>query len=246
MAQSIVYVHGVPHSGAMWRPFTDRTGGVAPDLPGFGASAKPSSGDYTFGGLARWLSDYTREMESFSLVMHDWGSLGVLSALERPEAVERLVLIDAVPFLPGYRWHTVARIWRTPVIGELAMGLTTKWGLGRLARMQARTPLPDTFEQTLDEVWQYFDHGTQRAILRLYRSAPEPVLAESGRGLGTLKAPALVVWGAEDPYLPAEFGHRYADALGGPTETEIVPGAGHWPWFEQPAVIDRVAQFLAG
>jgi hypothetical protein len=42
-------------------------------------------------------------------------------------------LINAVPFLPGYRWHPVARSWRRPVIGELLMGSSTKWGSGSVA-----------------------------------------------------------------------------------------------------------------
>ena len=37
----VLYVHGVPESGDMWDPFLARTGGVAPDLPGFGGSATP-------------------------------------------------------------------------------------------------------------------------------------------------------------------------------------------------------------
>ena len=47
--------------------------------------------------------------------MHDWGAVGLELAQRRPEAVERLVLIDVVPFVPGYRWHPTARIWRTTV-----------------------------------------------------------------------------------------------------------------------------------
>lgn len=245
MAESIVYLHGVPQSGDMWAPFLERTGGVAPDLPGFGRTEKPASGDYSFRGLARWFSDYTASMDSFSLVLHDWGAVGLVSAMERPEAIDRLVVMNAVPFLPGYRWHSVARLWRTRVVGELMMGLSSKRSFRMLAKLQGKTDVPkETLNQAVDGIWKYFDHGTQRAILRLYRSAPEDVLAETGRELGRITAPALVLWGAQDPYIPTEFAHRYADALGGPTEVEIVEGAGHWPWYEKPQVIDRVAAFL--
>ena len=47
------------------------------------------------------------------LVVHDWGVVGLLWAMRHPERVERLVVMNAVPFLPGYRWHRTARIWRT-------------------------------------------------------------------------------------------------------------------------------------
>ena len=229
----------------MWREFLARTGGDAPDMPGFGKTEKPNDGDYTFRGLGRWFSDYTKDLESFSLVVHDWGAVGLLTAMERPEAIERLVIIDAVPFLPGYRWHPVARVWRRRIAGELFMGASTKTGFRMLAKHQSETEVPDSvLEEAIDGIWKYFDQGTQRAILRLYRSAPEPLLAEVGRDLGKITAPTLVVWGAQDPYLPIKFAHDYAHAVGGPAEVEIVEGAGHWPWYEKPQVIERVATFL--
>jgi pimeloyl-ACP methyl ester carboxylesterase len=230
----------------MWKPFVERTGGDAPDMPGFGRTAKPASGDYSFRALASWFSDYTKDLDSYSLVVHDWGAVGLLAAIERPEALERLVIMDAVPFLPGYRWHPVARIWRRRVAGELFMGLSTKWGFRLLATRQSETQVPEAvLEEAIDGIWKYFDHGTQRAILRLYRSAPEPLLADVGRALDKLAAPTLIVWGAKDPYLDPKFAHAYAEALGGPAEVEIVEDAGHWPWYEKPLVIDRVASFLA-
>ena len=231
----------------MWQPFVERTGGDAPDLPGFGRSNKAASGDYSFQALGRWVSDYTREMDRFSLVVHDWGAVGLLAAMERPEAIERLVIIDAVPFLPGYRWHAVARIWRTRVAGEVAMGLASKRGFKRLAKLQSRTEVPDAvIDDAVESIWRHFDHGTQRAILRLYRSADEPLLADAGARLALIEAPALVVWGARDPYIDARFAGLYAEALGGPAQAEIVPEAGHWPWYERPEVVDRVAAFLCG
>jgi pimeloyl-ACP methyl ester carboxylesterase len=231
----------------MWRPFVERTGGDAPDMPGFGRSEKPANGDYTYRGLARWFSEYTKGLESFSLVVHDWGAVGLITAMERPEAIERLVIIDAVPFLPGYRWHPVARIWRRRGAGELFMGLSNKWAIRLLAERQSETQVPEkVLDEAIDGIWRHFDHGTQRAILRLYRSAPESELAEVGRDLGKITAPTLVIWGEKDPYLDPSFARAYADAVGGPAEVDIVESAAHWPWYEQPPVIDRVAGFLGG
>jgi pimeloyl-ACP methyl ester carboxylesterase len=242
MPGRIVYIHGVPNSGEMWAPFVERTGGLAPDLPGFGSSDKRANLDYSMRGQARWVSDYTRELDRFSLVMHDWGAVGLLAATERPEAVERIVLIGAVPFLPGYRWHRIARIWRTPVAGELFMGLSTRWGFRQWARLDAPQTPRAVIDEQIEQIWRHWDHGTQRAILRLYRSAPEDALAQAGRDLGAIGAPALVVWGDRDPYLPVRFGEDYARVLGG--ELHVAAGAGHWPWLEQPQLIDRVAAFL--
>ena len=188
----ILYLHGVPTSSADWIPFLERTGGFAPDLPGFGRSGKPASFDYSIPGYDRWIEAYADHvgLERFSLVMHDWGVVGLATAQRLPERVERLVLTAGVPFLPGYEWHRMARIWRTGFAGEMAMGLSTKWALKR-----------DIPAQMIDEVWEHFDHGTQRAILKLYRSAPPEVLAQAGQNLARIQCPALVLTPDSDPYI---------------------------------------------
>jgi pimeloyl-ACP methyl ester carboxylesterase len=93
-------------------------------------------------------------------------------------------------------------------------------------------------------VIDHFDQGTQRAILRLYRSSPPEVLAAAGTQLGRLRMPALVVWGMTDPYIPGRFAQEYARALGGADLVEL-PDAGHWPWLDRPEVVDRVVDFLS-
>jgi pimeloyl-ACP methyl ester carboxylesterase len=228
----ILYVHGNPNNSDLMLPFLERTGGVAMDLPGFGRSAKPAHFDYSIDGYGTWLDAFRRTLgwDRCRMFAHDWGSVGLMLG----DRLERLVLVNAVPFLPGYKWHRFARIWRTPVLGELFQGSTTKWALKRF--------LPGMPEDFIDSIWDHYDHGTQRAILKLYRSAPPDVLARAGEGLSQISAPALVVWGGDDPYLPSRFAHAYGEALGG--EVELVEGAGHWPWIDKPELIERVCGFL--
>ncbi len=235
----ILYVHGNPNNSDLWLPFLGRTGGVAVDLPGYGRSAKPANFDYTIDGYADWVEALRRELgwERYRLVVHDWGSVGLAMAQREPHRLERIAIANAVPFLPGYRWHRFARIWRTPLLGELFQGSTTKWGLRRFL-----PGMPDDF---IDSIWDHFDHGTQRAILKLYRSAPPAVLAEAGTRLGDIRCPALVVWGADDPYLPSRFAHAYGEALGGEATVEVVEGAGHWPWIDRPEYVERMCAFLS-
>jgi pimeloyl-ACP methyl ester carboxylesterase len=246
-AAPVLYLHGVPTSGSDWLPFLAVTGGIAPDLPGFGRSGKSAGFDYSIPGYARFLRAFVEHLglEQLSMVVHDWGAVGLALAQEAPDLIERLVIIDAVPLLPGYRWHPVARVWRTPVLGELFMGTTTKRGARFVARRTRSVP-EEHIDGWIDEHLPNFDHGTQRAILRLYRSAPPDVLAKAGERLGEIRAPALVVWGERDPFLPTRFAQAHADALGGETTVDIVKGAGHWPFVDHPDVIARVARFLAG
>ncbi len=241
----ILYLHGVPTGSWLWEPFLERTGGIAPDLPGFGASAKPAHFDYSLRGYEGFVEAFcdATGLERLSLVVHDWGGVGLAFAQRQPKRIERLLLFNCVPLLAGYRWHRIARIWRRPILGELFMGFSTRLGFKLLSRQSNFTPgpLPDHF---LDRVWRHFDHGTQRAILKLYRSAPERVLADAGEGLPRITSPALVLWATEDPYLDARFGKAYADALGGQVELEMLERAGHWPWLDRPELVDRAAAFL--
>jgi pimeloyl-ACP methyl ester carboxylesterase len=238
-----LYLHGVPNNSDDWHAFLERTGGVAPDLPGFGRSGKPGSLSYTIDEYDGFIERFLDQLgvARVALVMHDWGGVGLAFAQRLPERVERITLIDTVPFLPGYRWHRTARIWRTPVLGELAMGTTSRFVLRQLSREGNATPGPMP-EAWIDSVLDHFDQGTQRAILRLYRSSPPEVLAAAGAGLGRLNVPALVLWGMKDPYVPGRFAGEYARAL---PQAELVElaDAGHWPWLDLPEALERVVEF---
>lgn len=241
-----LYLHGVPSNSDDWLEFLRVGGGLAPDLPGFGRSGKPGSLAYTIDEYDRFIERYldSLEIERVKLVVHDWGAVGLAFAQRLPERVERLVIINSVPLLPGYRWHRTARIWRTPLLGELAMGATTRSTLRLSSRESNATPgpMPDSF---IDSVIEHFDQGTQRAILRLYRSSPPQVLAAAGAHLGRLDVPALVVWGVRDPYIPERFGRAYAEAIPHAELLEVAD-AGHWPWLDRPELIARVVAFLSG
>ena len=238
-----LYVHGVPESSDEWVAFLARSGGIAPDLPGFGRSGKPGSLRYTIDEYADFLERFLdlAGVERVRLVVHDWGAVGLAFAQRHPERVERVVVVNAVPLLAGYRWHRTARIWRTPLLGELSMGTTSRRLLRLLSREANATPgpLPDEW---IESVLSHFDQGTQRAILRLYRSSPPDVLAAAGARLRDLRVPALVVWGQRDPYIPSRFGRAYADTLGG--ELVELDDAGHWPWFDRPDAVERIVEFV--
>jgi len=224
----VLYVHGVPDSAELWTPFLERTGGIAVDLPGFGASGKAAGWPYSLEGYAAFLPAFLDSLgiDRVRLVVHGWGSV----ALTLGDRIERLVAIDVVPFLPGHRWHWVARTWRTPVLGELGMGFTGRTLLRRLGGLTA---------EHADQVLRHFDHGTQRAILKLYRGARGPAPVLEG-----VTAPALVVWGERDRYLEPGLAGLVAGALGGEATVRTVPDAGHWPWLDRPEIMQTVAKYL--
>ncbi len=108
-----------------------------PTCPASGARTSPprstTRSRATTAGSRR--TSTTSGLDRFSLVVHDWGVVGLATAQRLHERLERLVVMAGVPLLPGYEWHRWARIWRTPFAGEMAMGLSTKWA--RQARYAA-------------------------------------------------------------------------------------------------------------
>ena len=56
-------------------------------------------------------------------------------------------------------------------------------------------------DERLEQVWDQFDQGTQRAILRLHRSIDQPASPAPARTSSELWMPALVLWGERDPWL---------------------------------------------
>jgi pimeloyl-ACP methyl ester carboxylesterase len=239
-----LYLHGVPTSSDDWVALLDRTGGIAPDLIGFGRSAKAGNLDYTLAGLAEFLERLLGALgiERAQVVAHDWGAAAALVFAQRhPDRLERLVLCNPLPLTADFHWHRLARLLRRPGIGELLMGSVPRWLLARTLRSASS---PGAFsDERARSVWSQFDQGTQRAVLRLHRATGERELEAAGAGLDRLAIPALVLWGEEDPWFPASFADSYAERLPRATVHRIA-GAGHWPWLERDEVAEEIAAFV--
>ena len=242
-----LYLHGLPTSSYDWLGPLELGGGIAVDLPGFGLSGKRGDLDYSLAGHVRFVGRLLDMLgiDRVRLCLHDWGAaVGLAWASEQPERVERLVVIDGVPLLAGFRWRGWARAVRTPVVGPVAVGFATPRVVRRISRGASAGdgPMDAKF---LANVSEHIDLGTERALLRLLRSATPASLAAAGAGLGRITAPALVLWGALDPWIEPRFGAGYAASLGDAT-LETIDDAGHWPWLDRPELGARIVAHLAG
>lgn len=248
-AEAVVFVHGNPGSADDWTALVGAAGdvlrAVALDLPDFGETDAPAGFSHTPEGYAAFLAGALADLgvERAHLVVHDFGGpIGLLWAATHPDALASATLIDT-GVLPGYRWHRMARIWRTPVLGELFQATTTRrafrWSIDRAEPRG----LPRAF---VDEMFDHYDRRTRRAVLKLYRSTDDP--GRAGEQLAALLAPrdlpALVIWGEGDVYLPASYAARQRDVFPS-AEVHVLPGSGHWPFADAPgAVRDLLVGFL--
>jgi pimeloyl-ACP methyl ester carboxylesterase len=247
--EAVVFVHGNPGSLHDWERLLPAAGehgrAIALDMPGFGEADRPKDFDYTIEGYSHHLGAALEQLgvQRAHLVLHDFGGpWGLHWAASDPGRYGSATLIDT-GVMAGYKWHAMAKIWRTPGLGELffAMG-NRRVARAALKRGQPR-PLPE-------EAFELFyrankDKGTQRAILRLYRaSKPSDIEALSGP-LREAERPTLVVWGAHDPYIKLEQAEK--QKLTFPEAEIVVLGeSGHWPMWDAPEELEAaVIPFLA-
>ena len=131
-----------------------------------------------------------------------------------------------------YVWHDVAQQWQTPELGEQMMEMTTP---DLLAETLAASGVP---RLAAAETAARVDATMKRAILALYRSAVD-VGAEWQPDLERIARPALVFWGADDPFADVRFAERLVARVRG--ELVLFAGCGHWWPLERP---DEVATAL--
>lgn len=122
-AEAVVFVHGNPGSSSDWAELVEAVApfsrALAPDMPGYGQADKPADFDYTVAGYARHLGTMldAEGVKRTHLVLHDFGGpWGLAWAADQPERVASVTLIN-IGVMPGYRWHCLARIWRTRWLG---------------------------------------------------------------------------------------------------------------------------------
>ncbi|MSR14318.1 MAG: alpha/beta hydrolase [Gammaproteobacteria bacterium] len=249
--EAAVFVHGNPGSCEDWRALIEQVGdygrALAVDMPGFGAADKPADFDYSVPGYAAHLDAVMRELKitRAHLVLHDFGGpWGLTWAAQHPEQVASVTLVN-IGILPGYSWHYLARIWRTPIVGELFQLMASRAGFHLLFKHGNPRGLPAAF---IDQMYDRYDAGTKRAVLRLYRaSGPEVVASFSAQVVSALQPrdiPALVVWGACDPYVPVAYAEAQKEVFPH-AQIVILPQSGHWPFADDPAgVASHVVPFL--
>jgi pimeloyl-ACP methyl ester carboxylesterase len=240
--EAIVLVHGLPGSGEDFVGLLPALGAVGRalcfDLPGFGQADKPRDFDYSSHGFADFIAGVLRArgIRGVHLVTHDFGGGWALEwAIREPEALASAVSINTG--LVGERMHWLPRVWRTPVVGELAQAVA-QIPLTRMLLWHGNPRgLPRSF---VDGMYANYDRGTRRAVLRMYRriEMPKPMLDRLARVLAPLDVPSLVVWGAHDPYIPLRCAERVR-LLFPSTRFVYFDDSGHWPFIDNPERAER-------
>jgi haloalkane dehalogenase len=231
----VVFFHGEPTWSYLWRNVIPpvRDAGfrcLAPDLAGFGRSDKPTAVEwYSYDRhtdlTATLLEDL--DLQDATVVVHDWGGpIGLRLAVEHPDRIARLVVLDSGVFTGEQRmseaWHTfrnfVERTEDLPISMLVRAACAREMSDEVAAAYDAPFPTPES------------KAGARAFPLILPISPDMPGAAEGKRVLEALRAderPTLILWADSDPVLPFKVAEAFARRIeSGPPER--VENASHF------------------
>ncbi len=231
----VIFFHGEPTWSFLWRKVIPpvRDAGfrcIAPDLPGFGRSDKPTDlGWYSYdrhvAAIAPLLEDL--DLHNATVVVHDWGGpIGLRLAAEHRDRIARMVVLDTGLFTGHQKMTDAWNRFRDFVARteDLPVGLLVRGACQRdpgdevIAAYDAPYPNPES------------KAGARAFPLMLPTSPQMPAAAAGQRVLEAMKddtRPKLVLWADSDPVLPLDVGRRFAAALGTSVE-HVIEQASHF------------------
>lgn len=248
--RALLLIHGFPTASWDWHKVWDALGGrfarvIAPDMLGFGFSAKPADYAYSILDQADLLEELLRHLgvRRVHLLAHDYGDTVAQELLARhlergagaAPQIDSCVLLNGGLFPEVHRARTIQKLLLTP-LGPLLSRLMNRRGFDRsFAAIFGANTQPSAEE--LAQFWSLIQHnGGTRIMHKLIRYMPER-LAHRGRWVGALQrtaVPLRVINGPDDPVSGAHMVARYRELVPNP-DTVVLPGIGHYPQTEDPA-----------
>jgi haloalkane dehalogenase len=249
----VLLLHGEPTWSYLYRKIipelTSTARAIAPDYLGFGRSDKPSRlEDYSYdrhtASIARLVEEL--DLRDVTVVVQDWGGpIGLRLAVERPERVARLVIMNTGigggrP--PSEEWLRF-RDWVRRLGTELVPG--------RLVQLSAIQPIAEEVVAAYNAPWP--EPESKAGVLAFPELVPispdhpdTPAHLAVREQLARWEKPALVLFSDSDPIFAPAVAERIAAHIPGALEPEIIAGAGHFLQEDKGEEIGRrISQFLA-
>jgi haloalkane dehalogenase len=250
----VLLLHGEPTWSFLYRNVIPRLARVArvvaPDYFGFGRSDKPvERGWYTYDRHYESIERLVEalDLRAVTLVVHDWGGpIGLRLAVERPDRVARLVVLNTgvgAGRPPSDEWlrfrDFVRRVGTELRPGQLVrVSCVTEISDEIVAGYDAPHPVPESKTGPLmfpELVPTEADHPSAAKML------------EVREALRSWDKPALVVFSDSDPIFSPRVGERFAALLPGAGPAETLAGAGHFLQEDRGEELgERIARWLSG
>ena len=241
---TIVFLHGFGASVETWRdiqsPLSKENTLIFLDLKGFGLSSKPDDGKYSLEDQAEIVLAFLKahHLRNITLVGHSYGGAVAIFTYLRDRSrhargiIRRLILIDAAAYVQEFPYFI--DILRKPFINWVVMNLVP-------SQLTASIILHNLFyddtklsEERITRYAEYFNQpGSYNSFVDCARQIvpanPDSITAL----IKTITAPALIIWGANDPAIPLEEGQRLHQDIQN-SKLAIIPNCGHIPHEESP------------
>jgi haloalkane dehalogenase len=249
----VVFFHGEPTWSFLWRKVIPpvRDAGfrcVAPDLVGFGRSDKPTDvGWYSYerhcAVAATLLEDL--DLRDATVVVHDWGGpIGLRLAVEHPDRVARIVLLDTGLWTGRQRMSDAWWAFRNFVertedlpISFLVDG-ACKRSLSEEEKAAYDAPFPSAESKA----------GARAFPLLIPHEEDAPGAAKGREVLAALRddqRPVLMRWADQDPVLTLDVAERFAQAIGHAGVDRVIPDASHFLQEDRGELIaEEILRFL--
>ena len=248
--EPIVLIHGTSASLHTWDGWTEALKSqrrvIRMDLPGFGLTGPAPDGDYRMTRYADFIAALLDQLGVRRAVLAGnslGGGIAWRTAVQHPERVSRLVLVDAsgyplqstsVPL--GFRLAQIE--WLKPVMSQLLPR--------RMIESSVRNVYADPAKVTPELVDRYHEltlrAGNRESLTQ--RMKLRETDAQSAGLIKTIQQPTLIVWGAQDRLITEASGQRFHQDITG-SQYVVLDGLGHVPQEEDPArSVAPVLKFL--
>lgn len=241
----LVLIHGYTSLHYTWndvfKPLSEHFRVIAVDLKGFGFSEKPD-GDYTKreqAVLVKGLLEHLKIKKAWLAGSSMGGEVSLNVALQSPELVEGLILIDSA----GVKFESNSSSpFNIPVLGRAlaALALTSD----EPVRDGLKKSFYDDSKITDEAVRMYHipltgRNGQRAAALASQQWDLYPIESD----LGKINVPTLIIWGAEDEVVPLETGKKMNSLIKN-SELKIYEKIGHLPQEESPQrIVEDILEF---
>jgi pimeloyl-ACP methyl ester carboxylesterase len=248
--EPVLLLHGYPQSAMCWRhqfpTLANRYRVIAPDWPGFGASAPPATPPTYDAEVERigQLADQLK-LDRFNLIAHDYGGfLGLGYVLRHPDRVLRLAVLNSRAhgiFRPWFYGFSIGQRWLTTHRATAA--LTRHLPVGALHHLALRRYRKlGCFDTTVENEYLGWMDTTEgrRTFVEFFAHYHLPRIPWLAAGLKQISCPTAIIWGDRDAYIPFRTALELSQHIPGATLTRL-RGADHYVMEQRP---DQVTSAL--
>jgi pimeloyl-ACP methyl ester carboxylesterase len=252
--EPVILLHGYAQNSHMWRPLIVELAKtrlvIAPDLRGFGQSAKPADG-YDKKTMAQDVHSLAASLgfKQATVVGHDIGLMVAYAyAAQYPNEVNRIVLMDA--FLPGVGdWTTVwllRDLWHFHFYGVTPLKLVA--GRERIYFEHFWNDFAADPKHSVSKADRrfyaaaYAQPGAMRAGFEVFRAFEKDAKDFAEFAQTKLTMPTLVLTGEK---ASGNFLIEQARLVDSNVDGVVIKGSGHWLMDEAPKqVIPQLVAFI--